>query len=238
MSVLDYPSASEMPRGDIFSFFFFFFNSFFLWPHLQHVEVPRLGVESELHLLAYTTTTATPDLSHLWDLHHSSGQRQILNPLSKARIKFTSSWILIEFLTTKPQRELGDIFSMKQCERGPGRMRSKHPGVECRRGIFPMGLLSRRSRTAEKGHEGTGYDYHHLFSRPSELAPTPLSLCLHCISQMQGLRPSRLEMTSSRILLNDGIAPRPCEIVDSVSVHLGWGLRVCISSKVQGMKSS
>lgn len=123
---------------------------------------------------------------------------------------------------------------MKQCERGPGRMRSKHPGVECRRGIFPMGLLSRRSRTAEKGHEGTGYDYHHLFSRPSELAPTPLSLCLHCISQMQGLRPSRLEMTSSRILLNDGIAPRPCEIVDSVSVHLGWGLRVCISNKLSG----
>ena len=26
----------------------FFFFSFFLQPHLQHVEVPRLGVESEL----------------------------------------------------------------------------------------------------------------------------------------------------------------------------------------------
>ena len=29
------------------SFFFFFF---FLGPHLQHMDVPRLGVESELHL--------------------------------------------------------------------------------------------------------------------------------------------------------------------------------------------
>ena len=33
----------------------------------------------------YTTATATPDLSCSWDLHHSSRQRQILNPLTKAR---------------------------------------------------------------------------------------------------------------------------------------------------------
>ena len=38
---------------------------FFLGPHLQHKEVPRLGVESELQLPAYTTATATPDLSHI-----------------------------------------------------------------------------------------------------------------------------------------------------------------------------
>ena len=31
---------------------------FFLGPHLWYVEVPRLGVELELQLLAYTTTTA------------------------------------------------------------------------------------------------------------------------------------------------------------------------------------
>ena len=30
----------------------------FLGPHLQHVEVPWLGVESELQLLAYATATA------------------------------------------------------------------------------------------------------------------------------------------------------------------------------------
>jgi len=49
------------------------------------MEVPRLGVKSELQLPAYITATATPDLSHVCDLHHSSGQHQILNPLSKAR---------------------------------------------------------------------------------------------------------------------------------------------------------
>ena len=53
----------------------FFFLSFFLGggvflgPHLQHTEVPRLGVESELQLLAYTTATATPDLSCICNLH-------------------------------------------------------------------------------------------------------------------------------------------------------------------------
>ena len=47
------------------------------------MEVPRLGVESELKLLTYTT--AMWDLSCICNLHHSSWQRQIFNPLSKAR---------------------------------------------------------------------------------------------------------------------------------------------------------
>ena len=49
------------------------------------MEVPWLGVELELQLPAYTTATATQDPSHVCDLHHSSRQRQTLNPLSKAR---------------------------------------------------------------------------------------------------------------------------------------------------------
>jgi len=49
------------------------------------MEVPRLGVELELQLLAYATATATADLSHICNLHHSSWQRRILNPLSEAR---------------------------------------------------------------------------------------------------------------------------------------------------------
>ena len=47
------------------------------------MEVPRLGVELELQLLVYTTATATWDLSHVCDLHHSLWQHQILNPLSE-----------------------------------------------------------------------------------------------------------------------------------------------------------
>ena len=49
------------------------------------MEVPRLGVESELQPLASTTATATQDPSRVYDLYCSSGQSLILNPLSKAR---------------------------------------------------------------------------------------------------------------------------------------------------------
>jgi len=63
----------------------FYFVLFFGGPSPWHTEVPRLGVELELQLPAYTTATATLDLSHVCDLYHSSWQCQILNPLSKAR---------------------------------------------------------------------------------------------------------------------------------------------------------
>jgi len=36
------------------------------------MEVPRLGVESELQLPAYTTAPAMPVPCHICDLHHSS----------------------------------------------------------------------------------------------------------------------------------------------------------------------
>ena len=61
------------------------------------MEVPRLGVKTELQLPAYTTATATWDLSRICDLHRSSQQHWIFNPMSKARdqtrvIKGTS-WV-------------------------------------------------------------------------------------------------------------------------------------------------
>ena len=50
------------------------------------MEVPRLGVKSELlQLPAYTTATTTLDPSHVCDLHHSSWQRWIPNPVIEAR---------------------------------------------------------------------------------------------------------------------------------------------------------
>ena len=63
--------------------FFLFF--FFKWLHLPYMEVPRLGIESELQLQAYTTATATLDPCCIGNLQCSLGQCQILNPLSKAR---------------------------------------------------------------------------------------------------------------------------------------------------------
>ena len=48
------------------------------------MEVARLGVKSKLQLPAHTTATATQDPSHVCDLHLSSDQRQVLNPLSEA----------------------------------------------------------------------------------------------------------------------------------------------------------
>ena len=70
---------------------------FFLGPHPQHMEVPRLGIELELQLLGYTTATATPDPSRICNLYHSSGQCQILNPLSHDRdrtlILMDTSWV-------------------------------------------------------------------------------------------------------------------------------------------------
>ena len=51
------------------------------------MEVPRLGIDSELQLLAYTTDTQPQDPSCICNLHHSSGQCWILNPLSEARVQ-------------------------------------------------------------------------------------------------------------------------------------------------------
>ena len=67
-----------------FKFYFFVFLG--LYP--RHMEVPRLEVESELQLWAYTTATATLDpsctVSATCTTAHGNG---ILNALSKPGIK-------------------------------------------------------------------------------------------------------------------------------------------------------
>ena len=85
------------PQEKVSIIFFLFCPFVFLGPHPRHMEVPRLGVKWELQLPAYTTATATMDQSCVCDLHHSSRQCQILNPLSEARdgtcILTDTSWI-------------------------------------------------------------------------------------------------------------------------------------------------
>ena len=126
----------------IFSFFLSFFLACllafcFLGPHPWHMEVPTLGVPSELRLPAYTTATATWDPSHVFNLHHSSQQCRILNPLRPTpqplqfgigpHLSLTphsswhcwvpntlsatreSSWILVRFISPAPQWELPAI---------------------------------------------------------------------------------------------------------------------------------
>jgi len=110
------PPKLRIPQPLTLSYFSFLppflpsFPSFFLL-HPQHMEVPRLGVELELQLPAYTTATGTQGLSLACDLHHSSWQRQILNPLSEARDRTRTSWILVRFVSTVPQWELPVLFS-------------------------------------------------------------------------------------------------------------------------------
>ena len=71
LSAKNWRSYGRRQLGNSFYLFYLFIFGF-LGLHLQHMEVPRLEVESELQLLAYTTATARQDLSHVYDLRHSS----------------------------------------------------------------------------------------------------------------------------------------------------------------------
>ena len=86
---------------------YYFFLSF-LGLHLQRMEVPRLGVETEQHLLAYPTATTTPNQSHVCHLQHrSSWQCQIPNPLSGARDRTCVLMdTMLGSLFAEPQQEL------------------------------------------------------------------------------------------------------------------------------------
>ena len=84
------------------SMFLFLFLFFLLGLHMQHTEVPRVGVKLEL----LQPHQWCQDPSRVCNLHHSSWQYWILNPLSRARdrtrILVDTSW----FCYTEPQWEL------------------------------------------------------------------------------------------------------------------------------------
>ena len=69
----------------------------FLRPPMRHMEIPRVGVDLELYLHAYTTATEKMEPSHSWDPHCSSQQHCILNPLSMVRdwtcVLIDISWV-------------------------------------------------------------------------------------------------------------------------------------------------
>ena len=96
-------SLPTSQRFEKFSFCYYYYL-LFLGPHLRHMEVPRLGVEPELQPLACATATARWDPSCVCDLHHSSQQCWIPDPLSEARdrthILMDTSRILFHCVTT------------------------------------------------------------------------------------------------------------------------------------------
>ena len=83
-----------------FIYYYYYYYYCFLGPHSWHMEVPRIGVELELQLLANATATATLDPRRVCDLHYSSWQYQILNPLIEACILMDASWIRFHCATS------------------------------------------------------------------------------------------------------------------------------------------
>ena len=69
---------------DLWVTFLSFFSFSFPGPYLRHVGVPRLGVRSELQLLAYAA---------------AHGNARSLIHWARPGIEPTSSWILVRFLT-------------------------------------------------------------------------------------------------------------------------------------------
>ena len=62
-----------------------FFYFCFLGLHPQHMEGPRLEVQSKLQLRACTTATATRDPSRVFNLYHSPWQCWILKPTEQGQ---------------------------------------------------------------------------------------------------------------------------------------------------------
>ena len=82
---MEFPQLRKISNKWNTSLKLYLFIYCFLGPHSRHMEVPRLGVESELQLPASTTATTMADLSHICNPYKSSQQHWIPDPLSEAR---------------------------------------------------------------------------------------------------------------------------------------------------------
>ena len=80
--------------ASILLFVCFFLSFWFLWIHLIYTEVPSLGVESELQMLAHGIATAMQDLSCICELYHSSQQCQYPIHWVRPGIKPTSAYTI------------------------------------------------------------------------------------------------------------------------------------------------
>ena len=75
-------------------FFFLFWGELHPW----HMEVSGPGVKLGMQLPVYATATAMSDPRHIFNLHGSLWQHQILYPLiesrDRTRILMDTSWVL------------------------------------------------------------------------------------------------------------------------------------------------
>ena len=76
----------------------FFFSSHFLGPHLWHIEVPGLGVKSEIQLPAHTTAIARYE--HCLQSTTAHGNARLL---AQARNR---TQMLVRFVSSELQGEL------------------------------------------------------------------------------------------------------------------------------------
>ena len=67
------------------------------------MDIPRLGVKSELQLPAYARATTTPDLSPSATYTKAQGNAGSLSHCAKPGVKPDTLWLLVEFVTTEPQ---------------------------------------------------------------------------------------------------------------------------------------
>ena len=94
------PTKESSPVGTVSQFFFFF-----LGPHLQHMEVPRLGTELELQLLTYPQPQQCwiRSVSSTYTTAHSNAGS--LTHWARPGIKYVSPWILVGIVNCWATRE-------------------------------------------------------------------------------------------------------------------------------------
>ena len=90
------------------SFFFFF-----LGPHIQHMEVPRLGVNQSYSCqpIPHPQQCGIGAASATYTKAH--GNARSLIHWVKSGIKLSSSWIPVRFLTVEPQWEVPRVVFLK-----------------------------------------------------------------------------------------------------------------------------
>ena len=138
------------------------------------MEIPRLGVESELHLLAYSTATAVRDLSRDWDLYHSSWQCRITVPLSEARERTHNLMVISHICFRCATMETPKHFSLKVKNKNKP-LTGNHFGKHWTTII----LCYRQRNWASEEFRGTSTPYR-------SQGPSGLRLALHSLSGYTG----------------------------------------------------